>query len=247
MTLQDAAVITVSADSAMASASAQGRHGAVTRIAIVDDHPMMCSGLAMTLRSEPDFEVVTTGTSVADAIRIAEQFTLDLMIIDLGRESGLEAVRQIAMSNPSIRTLVFTAHDDLLQTHRAFEAGARGFLAKGVSARELGATVRAIVDGARFVTLSQPKGERARSVVTTVQQDSELSEREARILSAIAEGKTNKQIATELNVPERTIRSHVANVLHKLNLKRRILAAIVAALEVNTVPVRQVQPSAAQR
>jgi DNA-binding NarL/FixJ family response regulator len=230
MTLQDAAVITVSADSAMASASAQGRHGAVTRIAIVDDHPMMCSGLAMTLRSEPDFEVVTTGTSVADAIRIAEQFTLDLMIIDLdlGRESGLEAVRQIAMSNPSIRTLVFTAHDDLLQTHRAFEAGARGFLAKGVSARELGATVRAIVDGARFVTLSQPKGERARSVVTTVQQDSELSEREARILSAIAEGKTNKQIATELNVPERTIRSHVANVLHKLNLKRRILAAIVA-------------------
>lgn len=228
---QDVAAIAAFGDGAIIAASAAVKRGAVTRIAIVDDHPMMCSGLAVTLRAEPDFEVVATGTSVADAIRIAEQFTLDLMIIDLdlGRESGLEAVRHIATKYPSIRTLVFTAHDDLLQTHRAFEAGARGFLAKGVSAHELGATVRAIVDGARFATLSQPKGGKSRAVVTTVPQDNELSEREARILSAIAEGKTNKQIASELNVPERTIRSHVANVLHKLNLKRRILAAIAAA------------------
>lgn len=231
MPQQNSTLRTGSADGVAAEERGGARHAGRTRIAIIDDHPLMCSGLAITLQAEPDFEVVATGTSVADAIQIAEDFDLNLMIVDLdlGQESGLEAVREIATTTPSVHTLVFTAHDDLLQTHKAFEAGARGFLAKGVSAGELGLTVRAIVDGARFVTLPQANGSRASPLRTNLRQDGELSDRESAVLAAIAAGMTNKQIANELDIPERTIRNHVANVMQKLNLKRRILAAIAAA------------------
>ncbi|MDZ4842780.1 MAG: response regulator transcription factor [Hyphomicrobium aestuarii] len=187
--------------------------------------------LAMTLRAEADFDVVATGTTAADAVKIAARLSPDVIIIDLdlGKGCGLDAVRQIAAEHPSVRTLVFTAHDDLLQTHRAFEAGARGFLAKGVSAGELSGAVRAIMAGQRFVTLPPAKPASTGQAAVSDQPAKTLSERETMILSAVSVGKTNGEIATELGVPEGTIRKHVANLLRKLNLKRRILAAITVA------------------
>ncbi len=208
------------------------RSGArLTRVAIVDDHPMMCSGLAITLRAEPDLDVVATGTTAADVITIAEQHAPDVIIVDLdlGRGCGLDAIRRIAKEYPMVHTLVLTAHDDLLHTHRAFEAGARGFIAKGVSARELSGAVRAVVAGGRFVTIPQTGADKAARAITLGQPDMNVSPKETMILSAVAAGKSNLAIATELGVPERTIRSHVANVMKKLNLKRRVLAAIAAA------------------
>lgn len=211
------------------------RKANMIRIAIVDDHPMLREGIVHTFRREADFEVVGEGQSANDAVDIAERLLPEVMLIDINMPGGgLNALRRISETCPAIAVLVITVRDDEETVGDALRIGARGYVLKGIGGGELVRTVRAIHQGEIYITptlaariltaelgpMSPEREQRKRM--------SELNVREGQILRLIAKGKSNKQIASELDLSEKTIKHYVTNILQKLQVSNRVEAAVMA-------------------
>src|ERR687894_1535024 len=124
-------------------------------VAIVDDHPLFREGVAHTLASQPDGEVVGEGESAADAIRIAAERMPDVMLLDVSMPGGgLSAVRQIAAAFPVIKVVMLTVSEDEDDVTAALRAGARAYVLKGVAARELVRILRSVAAGGGYLTPS---------------------------------------------------------------------------------------------
>lgn len=203
------------------------------RVAIVDDHPLMREGIEHTLRREPDFDVVATGGCANDAIRIANELSPNLMLLDVNMPgSGLEAARAITASHPEIRTLCLTVSERHEDVTAALEAGVRGYILKGIGGPDLVRTIRSVAAGETYITpefaarlLATPLRTQKSSTPDPLQQ---LSIREEQILKEVSNGLTNKEIARKLDLSEKTIKHYMSGVLHKLSARNRV-EAIVAS------------------
>jgi DNA-binding NarL/FixJ family response regulator len=202
-------------------------------VAIVDDHPLFREGVAHTLGAQPDIEIVGEGASAADALRIAAERLPDVMLLDVSMPGGgVEAARQIAAAYPVVRIVMLTVSENEEDVTAALRAGARAYVLKGVSARELVGVLRAVGAGEVYVTPSL-----AASLLTDGRGAAsgrrgelvdELTERERQILERVAEGDSNKEIAAQFGLSEKTVKHHMTNILQKLQVRNRVEAALLA-------------------
>lgn len=201
------------------------------QIVIIDDHPLFRDGVVNTLKMEDDFEIVAEGTTSAEAIRYAAEHLPDLLLLDINIPGGgLTAVPKIAASNPATKIVMLTASEQEDDVMSALKAGARAYIVKGVAARELKTILRAVHQGEAYVTptlaanlLSDFK---AGAKKTSLLED--LTEREGEILELVAVGKSNKEIAAQLFLSEKTVKHHMTNIMQKLHVRNRVEAALLA-------------------
>lgn len=198
---------------------------------IVDDHEVVRLGLKNLLIRQPGWEVVTEAGSVAEAITQVDEHQPDVVVMDirLSDGSGIEACREIIKKHPHIKVIMLTsfAEDELL--FNAISAGAVGYVLKQVGNDDL---VRAIETVARGEALLDPTitGQVLAKLreATRVEAFADLTDQELKVLSLIAQGKTNKEIASNLHLGEGTVRNYVSSIFGKLSLSNRAEATAYA-------------------
>lgn len=210
----------------------------MVRIAIIDDHAVVRQGMRFLLEQQPDMEVVGEGKDGVQGVAMVCNTAPDIVILDLlmPRMDGLAAIREIKRLVPKTQVIVLTSYHKDEQVFSAIKAGALSYLLKDASPEELVEAVRA---AARGESVLHPVI--ARRVLREIQRQSqppmhELTPRELEVLTRIARGLSNHEIASELTISEPTVRTHVANILSKLNLADRTQAAIYA-LQKRLVPL----------
>jgi DNA-binding NarL/FixJ family response regulator len=197
------------------------------RIMIVDDHEMMRLGLRTAFEPETDLAVVGEASNGAEAL--AKIATLDpqlvLMDVRMEKMGGIEACREIKSRYPHVRILMLTSYTDEDAVISSMMAGASGYLLKHLSRPELLRSIRLVASGQTLIDANATQ--QALDRISQV-PGWELTEREREVLTLIARGYTNKQIADALTVTEKTARNHVSHILEKLGLSRRSEAAVFA-------------------
>jgi len=202
---------------------------------IVDDHEVVRQGLVALLGRRPEFHVVAEAGTVAEAIAAARRFRPDLIVMDvrLPDGSGIEACREIRAEMPDTRVVMLTSYPDEDAVLSAIVAGASGYLLKQVRARDLVAGLEAVGRGESLLdpAVTGRVLERIRRIATADQPDelAQLTSQEQKILLLVAEGKTNKQIAADVFLSDKTVKNYVSSILAKLNLERRAQAAAYMA------------------
>jgi two-component system response regulator DevR len=205
------------------------------RLLVVDDHEVVRQGLVAMLDRRPNFQVVAEAGTAADSIDLARRYQPDLVIMDvrLPDGSGIEACREIRAELPATRVVILTSYPDEEAVFSAIIAGASGYLLKQVRARDLIAALEAVGRGESLLdpAVTEKVLERVRRVATSGASDelAQLTAQEQRILLLVAEGKTNKEIATEVFLSDKTVKNYVSSILSKLNLQRRAQAAAFVA------------------
>jgi two-component system response regulator DevR len=202
---------------------------------IVDDHEVVRQGLVALLGRRPEFQVVAEAGTVADAVAAARRFRPDLVVMDvrLPDGSGIEACREIRAELPETRVVILTSYPDEDAVLSAIIAGASGYLLKQVRARDLVSALEAVGRGESLLdpAVTGRVLERVRRIATAEQPDelAQLTTQERKILLLVAEGKTNKEIAADVFLSDKTVKNYVSSILAKLNLERRAQAAAYMA------------------
>jgi two-component system, NarL family, response regulator DevR len=205
------------------------------RLLVVDDHEVVRQGLVAMLARRPNFQVVAEAGTAADSIELARRFKPDLVIMDvrLPDGSGIEACREIRAEMPATKVVILTSYPDEEAVFSAIIAGASGYLLKQVRGRDLVAALEAVGRGESLLdpAVTEKVLERVRRVATSGATDdlAQLTAQEQRILLLVAEGKTNKEIASEVFLSDKTVKNYVSSILSKLNLQRRAQAAAYVA------------------
>ena len=199
------------------------------RIVMVDDHALVREGTIQLLEQAPELEVVGEAGSAEEAMGLIESLLPDVAIVDVNLPgmSGLELARRIATSAPSVRVLIVSAYDDYGYVAEALEIGVGGYLLKTATTRELVDAIRAVADGV-FVLDRAVSGRLARRTRGTPVSFGSLTPRESDVLGLLALGRSNKQIAAELDLGLRTVEGHVSSVLGKLGVRSRTEAVAFA-------------------
>jgi len=204
-------------------------------VVIVDDHPLFRDGVAQTLAASPDIEIVGQGASAEDAVRLTRDLLPDVLLLDITIPGGgLSAAQTIAAAYPVIKIVMLTASEDEDNLTSALRAGAKAYILKGVSARELVSIIRGVFAGEVYVTpglatsllmemTRKPSG--ARPAISLLD---ELTERERQILELVAIGASNKEIGQKLYLSEKTVKHYMTNILQKLQVRNRVEAALMA-------------------
>ena len=200
------------------------------RIAIVDDHPIFRDGLRRLLESERGFSVIAEGTDGMDAIRIARDERPDLLLLDVAmpRLDGVNALSAPEMSKT--RVIVLTAGLDERQVSKAIELGARGIVLKESATRLLIDSIRGVMDG-KLMLGPDVAAILAHAVTRAGDRDQRpygLTAREVEIVGAIAEGKSNRDIATHLGISLQTVKHHLTSIFDKTGTSSRLELALVA-------------------
>ena len=195
------------------------------RILVADDHAIVRKGFRYVIQQQQDMDVIGEAADGREAVRLARELEPDVVVIDIGMPqlNGIEAAEQITSRNSKARVIILSVHSDETYIVRALNAGVKGYLLKESADLDLVRAVRSVAQGRSFFS---PKVAQtlAEDYVRLIQQrgvqDSYdlLTEREKEILHLLAEGKSNKEVATILNVSPYTVETHRANIMQKLNL-----------------------------
>lgn len=202
------------------------------KIVLVDDHHVVRKGLALLLNSHPDMSVIGEGTNGKEAIELAKKLTPEIMIMDLLMPvmDGIDATKHIVETIPNVKVLILTSMSDQDHTIPALDAGASGYLLKESDPEELILAIKKAVNGeiyihskitAELMTVLQTNKSKQNSLES-------LTQREKEVLKEITNGKSNKEIASALYITEKTVKTHVSNILSKLELQDRTQAALFA-------------------
>jgi DNA-binding NarL/FixJ family response regulator len=203
------------------------------RIVIVDDHPLFRGGVARSL-AEEGFEILAEGGSAVEALELAGEHMPDLLLLDISMPgSGLAAARDVARRFPAIRIVMLTVSEADEDVLAALEAGARGYVLKGVGARELVTLLRDVHSGGSYVSpalaarmlAAMQKAGRGVAVDDPI---ADLTKREEEILRLVSQGKSNKEVGRALDLQEKTVKHYMTNILQKLQVRNRVEAAVLA-------------------
>lgn len=201
-------------------------------ILVVDDHPLFRQGVLNSLAMDPEFKVVAETDSGQEALALARKLLPDVVLLDISMPgwSGIVTAEKIAMACPATVIVMLTGSDDKDKLLAALKAGARAYVLKGVSAKELASVIRSAVAGEVYVSPSIA----AEMLVSLTQGKApdplqELTDREREILALIGTGLTNREIGERIFLSEKTIKHYVTNILQKLQVRSRVEAALVAS------------------
>ena len=202
------------------------------RILVVDDHPLFREGVIHSLATESDLAVVGQAASGEEALRLARDLLPDVVLLDVTMPGwgGLLTAEKLATACPATKVVMLTVVDDEDKLLAAFAAGARGYVLKGVSARELAGVVRGVDRGEVYVSPSLAAG-----ILVALTHGrpadplGELTDKERDILKLVGEGLTNREIGERIHLSEKTIKHYITNILQKLQVRSRVQAALLAA------------------
>lgn len=206
-------------------------------VAVVDDHPLFRSGVIQILQMAHHLEVVDQGASVADAIRISRICRPDVMILDMNLPDpcdGITAVEAILAEAPAMRILILSVVADREIVREAMKRGALGYVLKGIGGPEFVDAVRAVYRGEGYVTPTLAACLFARvhapeqAVVSDGAVPLHLSAREDQVLYLIRKGLSNKEIAKNINLTEKTVKHYATNLFQKMHVRNRTEAAVFA-------------------
>lgn len=208
-----------------------------TRVMLVDDHALFREGLRMIVSSQPDMEVVGEANDGLEAAIKAEELKPDLILMDIQMPvcDGIEATRRIKKDQPSVIIVILTVRDDEEKLFDAIKSGAQGYLLKQMNSQELMAMLRQAINGEAAIPprLAARMLEEFRRLSSLLPVESseeiyDLSRREQEVLGLVAEGFSDKEIATHLTISLHTVKTHLRNILSKLQVSGRREAARIA-------------------
>jgi DNA-binding NarL/FixJ family response regulator len=190
------------------------------RILLADDHAVVRQGFKMILAAQPDMEIVGEAGNGREAVELAEKLHPDILVMDVAMPelNGIEATRRVVSSLPHSRVVALSMHKDSVYVREILRAGARGYLLKDSVADDLVAAIRAVASGEGYLSPGVSNAvldDYRRHVTNPIDL---LSSREREVLQMLAEGKTNKEIATVLNLSVYTVDAHRGRIMEKLNL-----------------------------
>jgi DNA-binding NarL/FixJ family response regulator len=191
------------------------------RVMVIDDQAVVRQGFVSLISTVADMEIVATGSNGREAVELFREHQPDITLIDLRMPvmSGVEAITEIRREFAGARIIVLTTYDGDEDIYRSVQAGAQGYLLKDMFFEELENAIRKVHGGARLIPGSVAERLAARM------SSSELTSRELEVLKQIVDGKSNKEIASELSISEATVKSHINNILSKLGVSDRTQAA----------------------
>lgn len=205
---------------------------AVTRIAVVDEHPLFAEGVLNVLKNSGRFEVVAIGASADQAVAIAREKRPDLMIVEINLPGGgLEAARRVTTESPSTKIVFLTSSETDEHVSTALRDGARGYVLKGIDKSEFVKIIAEIESGRFYVnpTIAARMLGRTRAPAAGVTDGvlSELTVREREIITHVAQGMTNKEVASSLRLGEKTVKHHMTSIMQKLQVRNRLEAVLL--------------------
>jgi two-component system, NarL family, response regulator DevR len=202
------------------------------RVFLLDDHEVVRRGIRDLLESEGDIEVIGEAARAEDAAHRVPALRPDVAVLDarLPDGSGIDAAREIRSVDPSIKIIILTSFEDDDALFAAIMAGAAGYLLKQIDGTDLVDAVRRVADGQSLLdpAVTARVLERIRNPEQVPAQLKSLTDQERRILEYVADGLTNRQIAAQMFLAEKTVKNYVSSLLAKLGLERRTQAAVMA-------------------
>ncbi|MBM7035904.1 response regulator transcription factor [Vibrio ulleungensis] len=192
------------------------------RIVIVDDHQVVQDGFKLRLDMEASFEVVGLASNGVQAIEVIEDVTPDVVLMDINMPlmNGVEATTELKSRHPNLKILMLTMHEDKEYIMQAMQAGAMGYLLKEISSDKLVQAIKTVYSGGTYFCKKVTEtlfSEPPRKSEST--EPNPLSRREESVLKLIAQGESNKRIATNLDISVRTVETHRQNIKHKLKIQ----------------------------
>ena len=194
------------------------------RVLCVDDHPVVRDGISAIINLQPDMMLAGAAATGGEGLERFFELRPDVALVDLRLPdmSGFDLIKKIRDKSPNARIIVLSSHEGDADIQRALEAGAQGYVAKGIVREELLATIRSVHAGKRRLPAAVAQ------TLAEHMADEPISPRELEVLSLMAAGKRNKEIASELSIAEDTVKMHVRNILSKLQVNDRTEAVTVA-------------------
>jgi DNA-binding NarL/FixJ family response regulator len=195
------------------------------RVLIADDHEMIRAGLSSILERQKDIEVVGEAANGAEAVELAEKLKPDAVIMDISMPllNGVEATRQIVAKAPDVKVIALSMHSDQSMVGEMLKAGASGYLLKNSASEELSVAVRAVCRGETYLSSKVTRvvvstyvgkyGERVTSAFSA------LTSKQREVLQLLAEGKSNKEVASCLSISAKTVETHRAQIMEKLQIR----------------------------
>ncbi len=201
------------------------------RVFLLDDHEVVRAGIAAVLDGEPDLEVVGQADGAAGALEAVADTAPDVAVLDvrLADGNGIEVCRDIKAAHPDIACLMLTSFDNDQAIVDAWLAGADGFVIKQIRGNELVASIRRVAAGEKLLDNATARMAMRRIDDSGLGALERLTPQEQRIFELIGQGRTNRQIAEEMYLAEKTVKNYVSNMLAKLGMARRTEAAALAA------------------
>jgi DNA-binding NarL/FixJ family response regulator len=207
------------------------------RVVVVDDHPLFLEGVVQSLDAGEDTTVVGKGRCADDAMQLAVELLPDVILLDVNMPGGgIAAARNLASACPVVHIGMLTASKNDDDVTQSLQAGAHGYILKGISGSELNKFVKALHAGDMYVSpdlaallLLESMNQSKPAAAGTVHSLDMLTKREEQILQGIAQGWSNREIGNELSIAEKTVKNYVTNVLQKLNVRNRVEAAVLAS------------------
>ncbi len=204
------------------------------RVAIVDDQPLFSEGLGRVVEAQPGMEIVGVAHNGESGIRMCQELMPDVVLMDINMPvmNGVEATRGIRSLLPDTKVLILTVNSDDAYVFRGIKAGATGYLLKDCTPEDLSRAIRTVHAGDTIIA-----PEIARKMLLAFEEAEEepsaprLTERELEIITALAHGRANKQIAHDLSISEKTVRNHISNIYKKLHVYDKLGAVLYAIRE----------------
>ncbi len=199
------------------------------RVLIVDDHPVVRQGLCSLLAGHPDLEIIGEAVDGSEVLPFLAKHPTDVILLDIQMkgQSGIEVAHRVRVAHPNIKIVILTTYDDESLLREAMEAGVHGFLLKSVSHETLPDSIRAVMKGEKLLSpnlVSSVVDQYQKLAQTQAQKEAGLTPDELQVLSAIAEGASNKDLAEKFFWSEATVKRRVQEIVEKMGVSNRTQA-----------------------
>ncbi|MEK1871865.1 MAG: response regulator transcription factor [Rhizobium altiplani] len=200
------------------------------RVAVIDDHPLFREGVTRSLSEIDGFQIIAEGSTKDDAIRVAETLQPDVLLMDISMPGGgLNAILPILTTVPSQKIVMLTVSESSDDVTAALNSGAKGYVLKGVGSRALAEIIRSVAAGESYVApalSARLLSSRSSPAPKTPSALEALTARELQVLQLVASGLSNKHVARQLDLHEKTVKHHMTQIMAKLGVANRTEAAI---------------------
>ncbi len=201
-------------------------------VMIADDHSLIREGLKQLLEFDGSIEVVAEASNGIECLEKLNSFYPDVLLLDINmpEKNGIEVLREMKAENSPVKVLILTVHNELEYLMNAVDIGVDGYILKDSELAELKRAISAVIDGENYIQPSLIPALNSQLVNRDIEKDkiNLLTNRELEVLAQVANGMFNKEIATNLNISERTVKNHISNIFKKIDVSDRTQAAVFA-------------------